>query len=123
MRLDAHDIPVFRNANLTRARVTARLDGADFSGATLSYASFVVWEERNLGGPPTSGLARCTFAGARMTGINVRGLSLTHSVFRNADLSGADLRETDLSHADFEGATLTGAKLDGAKLEGTKGLG
>ncbi len=122
MDLHARDLPIFRNADLARAQITARLDGADFSGANLSEVSFVVWEERNLGGPPTSGLARCNFSGARMNGINVRGLSLSRSVLRGADLSGADLRETDLSYADFEGAKLTGAKLEGARTEGATGL-
>lgn len=122
MSLDARDLPVFRNADLARARVTARLDGADFTEANLTDASFVVWEERNLGGPPTSGLTRCDFTGARMAGIKVRGISLSGSSFRRADLNGADLRDTDLSYADFEGATLTGANLEGARTEGAKGL-
>jgi uncharacterized protein YjbI with pentapeptide repeats len=113
---------MFRNANLAGASITARLDGADFSGANLSGTSFVVWEERDLGGPPTSGLARCDFTSAIMANINVRGLPLTRSVFRNADLTGADLRDADLSYADFEGAKLSGAKLEGALLEGATGL-
>lgn len=122
MRLDPEDLPVFRSVRMARATLTARLDGADFTEADLSEVSFVLREERDLGGPPTSGLARCNFTGAKMIGINVRGIALTRSSFRQADLSRADLRDTDLSFADFAGAVLTGARLDGAKLEGTRGL-
>lgn len=122
MTLNSADLPVFRDADLTRARVTARLGGADFAGANLTEASFVVWEERNLGGPPVSGLERCDFSGARLIGANLWGVSLIRSVFRNADLSRADLRNADLSHADFEGAIIAGANLEGAILLDTKGL-
>lgn len=118
MSFDARDLPIFRNANLANVVFTARLDGADFSGADLSNASFAVWQERNLGGAPTSGLARCTFIASKMRATNMRGLSLAHSVFQNADLREADLRDTDLTGADLTGADLTGALLEGAKLDG-----
>ena len=121
MRFDARDLPVFRNANLSGVNFTARLDGADFSGADLSNASFAIWQERDLGGAPTTGLARCNFTAARMRGINMRGLSLRQSSFQNADLSDADLRNTDLTGADLTGAVLKGAKLDGAILEDVVG--
>ncbi len=122
MNLHPSDLPLFRYSNLARSRVAARLDGADFTEANLANADFVVWEERNLGGPPVGGLQRCNFTAARMTDINVRGLSLSRAILRDADLSGADLRDTDLSHVDFEGATLANAQLDGAKMEGATGL-
>lgn len=118
MSFDARDLPIFRNANLANVVFTARLDGADFSGADLSNASFAVWQERDLGGTPTSGLARCSFIASKMRGTNMRGLSLAHSVFRNADLREADLRDTDLTGADLTDANLTGALLEGAKLDG-----
>jgi uncharacterized protein YjbI with pentapeptide repeats len=122
MRFDARDLPVFRKANMARVRLTARLDGADFRGANLSGANFTLWEERDLGGAPTTGLIRCDFTDAVMTGTSVRGLSLASSVFRNVDLSGADLRDTDFSGADLTGATLTGAKVEGAKFDGVIGM-
>jgi uncharacterized protein YjbI with pentapeptide repeats len=122
MRFDARDLPVFRNASMARVRLTARLDGADFSGSDLSGANFTLWEERDLGGAPTTGLIRCNFTEAIMTGANVRGLSLASSVFRNSDLRGADLREADFSGADLTGANLAGAQVDGAKFDGAIGL-
>lgn len=123
MRLAPVDLPILRYVNLAGATLTARLDGADFTGANLSGTSFIVWAERDNGGPPTTGLARCDFSSARMVGVDVRGVSLTGSIFRKADLTAADLRHADLSYADFEGAVLTGARFDGAQLEGAKGLG
>jgi uncharacterized protein YjbI with pentapeptide repeats len=122
MRFDPRDLPVFRAANMAGARITARLDGADFSGADLSNASFAVWQERDLGGAPTSGLARCNFTGARMRRVNMRGLSLAQASLEKADLRDADLRDTDLTGANFTGAVLKGARLDRAKLDGTVGL-
>jgi uncharacterized protein YjbI with pentapeptide repeats len=121
MRFDARDLPMFHNANMAGVRLTARLDGADFRSANLRGANFTVWEERGTGGAPTTGLIRCDFTGAVMTGANVRGLSLALSVFRNVDLTGADLRDTDFSGADLTGATLTGAKVEGAKFDGVIG--
>ena len=121
-KFDPRDLPVFRAANMAGVRITARLDGADFSGADLSNASFAVWQERDLGGAPTSGLARCNFTGARMRGVNLRGLSLTQASLKDADLSDADLRDTDLTGANLTGAVLKGARLDRAKLDGAVGL-
>ncbi|CAN1724182.1 Pentapeptide repeat-containing protein [Hyphomicrobium sp. 1Nfss2.1] len=123
MSLNPADVPTLRFVNLCGATVTARLDDADFTGANLSRARFVVWAERHNGGPPTTGLARCDFSSARMMGVDVRGVSLTGAIFRQADLTAADLRSADLSYADFEGAVLTGARFEGARLEGAKGLG
>jgi uncharacterized protein YjbI with pentapeptide repeats len=122
LSFDPPDLPTFRNANLVGVQLTARLDGADFSGADLSNASFTLWHERDLGGAPSAGLDRCDFTAAKMQGINMRGLSLTQSSFRDADLRGADLRDTDLRGANLTGALLDGAKLDDAKLDGVVGL-
>jgi uncharacterized protein YjbI with pentapeptide repeats len=122
MRFDARDLPVFRDANLAGARLTARLDGGDFSRADLTNASFTVWQERDLGGAPTTGLSRCDFTEARMRGTNLRGLSLTQASLQKADLTGADLRDADLTGANLTGAVLTNARLDGAKLDGVIGL-
>lgn len=123
LHFDKGDLPVFRRCDLSRVTLTARLDGADFSGANLTEARFVVWAERNLGGPPISGLAGCDFSGAILAALDARGVSFAYSVLRDADLSGADLRGADLSYADLEGADLSGALLDGAETYGAKGLG
>lgn len=118
----SRDLPIFRKANLAGVQLTARLEGADFSGADLSNASFSLWHERDLGGAPTTGLDRCDFTGARMRGVNMRGLSLAQALFLEADLREADLRDTDLRGANLTDALLNGTKLDGARLEGAIGF-
>lgn len=122
MSFNSHEMPVFRNANLANVQLTSRLDGADFTGADLTSASFSLWHERDLGGAPTTGLDRCDFTSAQMRGVNMRGLSLARAVFRNADLRDADLRDTDLRGSDLTGARLEGARLEGARLDGATGL-
>lgn len=121
MRFDAKDLPLFPNADLRRARITARLDGADFSGADLSGADFSPRSERDLGGAPTSGLARCRFTRAKLVGANLTGLTLALSDLRDADLRRANLSGADLSGADLTGAKLTDANLAGAKFDGAVG--
>ena len=122
LNFDARNLPIFRRANLSGAQLTARLDGADFTEADLSNASFSLWHERDLGGAPATGLNRCNFTGARMPGVNMRGLSLVQASFREADLRDADLRDCDMRNADLTGALLDGAKLRGSRLEGATGL-
>ncbi len=122
LSFDSRELPIFRRANLAGVQLTARLEGADFSGADLSNASFTLWHERDLGGAPATGLDRCDFTEARMRGVNMRGLSLARAVFREADLREADLRDTDLRSSDLTGALLDGAKLVGARLDGAIGL-
>jgi uncharacterized protein YjbI with pentapeptide repeats len=97
MRFDAKDLPSFPDADLRRARITARLDGADFSGTNLSGADFSPRSERDLGGAPTSGLARCRFTRAKLVGANLTGLTLALSDLRDADLRRANLSGADLS--------------------------
>jgi uncharacterized protein YjbI with pentapeptide repeats len=122
LNFDSRDLPLFRNANMAGVQLTARLDGADFSGADLTNASFTLWHERDLGGAPTTGLDRCNFTGTRLQGANMRGLSLAHAIFRDADLRNADLRDTNLTGADLTGALTEGTKLQGAKLTDVTGL-
>jgi uncharacterized protein YjbI with pentapeptide repeats len=122
LNFDSRDLPEFRNANMAGVQLTARLDGADFSGADLTNASFTLWHERDLGGAPTTGLDRCNFTGARLQSVNMRGLSLTQAIFRDADLRKADLRDTDLAGADLTGALVEAIRLDGARLDDVTGL-
>jgi uncharacterized protein YjbI with pentapeptide repeats len=122
LSFDSRELPVFRRANLAGVQLTARLEGADFSGADLSNASFTLWHERDLGGAPATGLDRCDFTGARMRGVNMRGLSLAYAVFRKADLRDADLRDTDLRSSDLTGALLERTRLQGARLDGVIGF-
>ena len=120
------EVPVFRNANLERAKILALLDGADFSGANLSGAS-LTWAPYNqrrshwgtgLNRSTLDGVAavRASFADLSMKQASLRAADLRHADFRNAILTGADLSDADIAHADF-----TGAKLDGASLDTARG--
>lgn len=69
------------------------------------------WLSGNLG-------RRANFFGDRFEpGVNMHGIDLTLSDFRNADLSGMDLSWANLSRADLTNANLTGANLVGAGLD------
>lgn len=77
-------------------------------------------------------LSRCNFSGAnllplmfknpdgtsRVLPVNMNGVTLRYSVFKNAKLGGIRLKGADLSFADFTGADLRKADLTGAKTDG-----
>lgn len=122
MSFDANEAPLFRGANLARAKLLARLDGADFSGADVTETNFA-WAPfarglRSWG----AGLSGCCFDGVtatrahfaelRMKFCRFRDANLQYANFADADLSGADFSNADVSHARFTGAVLTDARLD-----------
>lgn len=75
-------------------------------------------------------LERRNFTNYSLSGYDLTGASLRHTVLRDADLSHttlkiadlsyADLRMANLRGADLSGANLTSADLRGADLRGTK---
>ena len=94
-----------------------RLDGADFSGATLRDTSFYR---------------------ASLKGVNFQDADLRNTEFTGADLTGADFRnsigpfistgETNFSRTNFEGLDMHGitlyqANFRGANLKNTRGWG
>ncbi len=76
--------------------VEARLDGATFWGADLSYAKL---------------------SGADLRGTKLTGAKLTGAYLGDANLAGVDLTGVDLTGAYFGGTELTGAKFDGVVPE------
>ncbi|MGB3403921.1 MAG: pentapeptide repeat-containing protein [Microcoleaceae cyanobacterium] len=56
------------------------------------------------------------FQGARLLGVNLRGLDLSGVNFQQAYLRGADLSDIDLSNSDLMAVNLSGADLSGALL-------
>jgi uncharacterized protein YjbI with pentapeptide repeats len=124
---DPADAPNFANANLSRADIAARLDGADFSGADLSGARLgrlvATWGSFR----PRAVLNGAKFTSARMRRTDLGEAMLRFADFRGADLTEANLKGCDLSSADFTGADFTGADVtnadfDGAILKNVKGL-
>lgn len=96
------------------------LRGADLSGAQLAGANLA---ECDLG---TSSLIRAVLDGAHLAHArfdqcdarlaSARGALLSHSHWAGAALSGANLREAILQHADLRGCDLRNANLFGADL-------
>ena len=132
LAFDRADSPRFAGANLSKIRVLATFNGADFRGADLSEADFSPHEARRAGegtitNMPGNVLKSCDFTGASVKQANFSRAVLRFSKFIDADLSGANFSGADLSKADLTGARLTGADmtgadLDGAILSGVKGL-
>jgi uncharacterized protein YjbI with pentapeptide repeats len=113
------DAPKFNGANLRGARIAARLDGADFSGADLTNARIGPNERSSEAGmAPASKMLSVNFSGATMAGTDIREVDLTFGRFAGTNLAGAKLIHVDLSRADFSGADMTGADLTGSDLEG-----
>lgn len=112
MTAPANDAPNFRGANLKNARIFARLNRADFSGANLEGTYCAPFGKTGF----IEVIWRTELTGANLKGANLARADFTHALFNFADLSGADLSGAILINADFSGATLTGANLAGADL-------
>ncbi|GAB3670217.1 pentapeptide repeat-containing protein [Salinisphaera aquimarina] len=105
--------PVFKGADLSGARVIAKLSQGNDAEADFSKAS--------LGadmGNQSMGLMRFEAEGADLTNANFSGASLNHALFKFANLTGADFRDADLRSAEFNGANLSNAKFAGADASG-----
>jgi uncharacterized protein YjbI with pentapeptide repeats len=128
LAFDPAEAPRFVGANLSRARIIARLDGADFTGANLAFASLASDDQRSvITTSPRVVLIGCNFSGASLKGADLAYVIFTFAKFRGADLSDsilahADLSKADLSGADLSNADMTDADLDGAILTGARGL-
>jgi uncharacterized protein YjbI with pentapeptide repeats len=112
--------PDFSNADLSDARITARLDGARFVGANLTNAVIgpqpAVWGSYR----PRAIFDGCNFMGAVLSNANLNNASLRYTNFAGADLSGAKLKNSDFTKADLSGADLSGADVTNADFDGSK---
>lgn len=134
-------------ANLNGVRLThAKLDRADFEGASLLMAEFA---NAHLAGANLAGsdLERANFGGANLKLANLENgyllganlesadladanlasatlikASLKNAVLRGANLQGADLLEADLAGADLYSADIEGAILERANIAGVTGF-
>jgi uncharacterized protein YjbI with pentapeptide repeats len=126
--IDHSDAPKFAGANLRGARIAARLDGTDFSGADLTNARLGPNERSSEAGmAPASKMLGMNFSSATLVGMDMREVDCTFCRFTGAKLPGAKFIHVDLSKADFSGADLTDADLsesnvEGANLSGVKGF-
>ena len=107
---DPKDAPILVGANLSGAKVIARLNG-NAEGANFAHADLGA-DIRNQ----SMGMLRTDFSGANLRHARFTDAMLSYALMRFADLTGADLRGARLIYADLSGADLTGADLTGADL-------
>lgn len=125
---DRASSPKFFGANLTRVRLVARLDGADFRNAKLTQANLAPYGDTTQNTLTRRAvLVSCDFSGAHLEGADLSHAILRFANFKNANLtrvnlSGADLTMANLSGADLTDANIAGANFDGANLLATRGL-
>ncbi len=127
--LDAQkgEIPIFKGANLTGARVQARFTGGDLRGATFAGGDVSAHlNNQSMGLMHTelgsANLAGADFSHAMMGHADLSFADLTGVNFEGADLTRADLTGADASGANFAGANLDGTEMADTKLTGAKGL-
>lgn len=121
------EIPVFKGANLTGARVQARFTGGNLAGAMFTGADVSAHMNNQ-----SMGLMRTEMGGADLAGADFSGADLGHALlayanlhgakFSGAKLNDADLTGVDATGANFTDADLTGADFTNAKLIGAIGL-
>jgi uncharacterized protein YjbI with pentapeptide repeats len=125
---DRASSPKFFGANLSRARLVARLDGADFRNARLAHANLAPYGDTTQNTlTRRSVMIACDFSGAVLRGADLSEAVLQFSNFENAVLaranfSGADLTMANLTGADLTGANVADANFYGADLRGARGL-
>jgi uncharacterized protein YjbI with pentapeptide repeats len=113
MQTQPQEAASFVGANLSGARVTARLSLDDMHGANLSHIQASA-DMRNQ----SMGLIRTEFSQTNLNDANFKDAALAHVNFQFAKLARANFSGADLSYADFTGANLTDADLTGANTTG-----
>jgi len=118
---------IFKDANLSNARVIGTLGKVDMSGINATNGRFGL----DVGNQPM-GQMKFDSVGGNFEGANFEGADLNIAAFtfgnlrnanlRNANLNRADLVSADLTGADLTGADLTDADVDNANFKDTKGL-
>jgi len=125
---DRASSPMFFGADLSGARLVARLDGADFRNANLEHANLAPYGDTTQNTLTRRSLMiACDFSGATLKRANLSEAILRFANFQNANLTHANLSGADLTMANLSGANLTHANIvdanfDGANLQATQGL-
>lgn len=127
LQAEKGEIPIFKGANFSGARVQARftdgeLQGAKFDGGDISAHlnnQSMGLMHTEMGGADLKG---ADFAKTNMGHADLSFSDLKGANFKGADLTRADLTGADASGADFAGANLDGTEMSGTKLDGAKGL-
>lgn len=124
----AASAPNFEGADLSRARIMARLSRTNLRGANLTESRLGPPARGNeLKTPKQTDLSGAILIGARLRRADLSRTNLVFADLTNADLAEADFGGADLSRAVLIGANVAGANFDdtdlnGAVLTGLKGL-
>lgn len=121
------EIPIFKDANLSGARVQARFTAGDLRGTKFVGADLSAHLKNQSMGLMHTEMGSANLAGADLSKANLGHIDMTFANLRGVDFTDADLTRADLSGADatgasFAGADLTGAVLDRTTLTEAKGL-
>ncbi|MEM1371303.1 MAG: pentapeptide repeat-containing protein [Pseudomonadota bacterium] len=121
LAFNTSQVATFARADLSEARVLARLYGADFRGAVLVGADFSALSagRATIASVPYNFLTGGNFDGADLRGANFSHAEMNFVSFRGADLRDANFAKSALVKADFASAKLDGAIFDGADLRDT----
>jgi uncharacterized protein YjbI with pentapeptide repeats len=111
------EAPTFAGADLSGARIVARLGRANLRGAKLADVRMGA-DGRELRTNLLNDLSGCDLTGADLSRADLRAVRLAFAHLAQADLAGANLSRADLWHADLTGADLTNTDLTGATIEG-----
>ena len=121
------EVPIFKGANMTNARVQARFTGGDLRGARFVNGDVSAHLANQSMGLMHTEMSSANLRGADFSGTNMGHADLSYADIQGANFAGADLTRADLTGAEarganFAGATLAGAELADTKLSGAKGL-
>lgn len=113
METSASMAPMLPGADLSGARIVARLNWANMQNARFVDARMGA-DMKNQ----SMGLMRVDLSSANLAGADFSGADLSHALMRFTKLMGARLAGANLANADLSGADLTGADLTGADVTG-----
>ncbi|HSY85978.1 MAG TPA: pentapeptide repeat-containing protein [Verrucomicrobiae bacterium] len=127
METSAAQAPILPEADLSGARIVARLNWANMQGAKFVDARMGADMKNQSMGLMRVDMSSANLAGADFTGADLFHASMRFTKLMGANLAGARLALADLSGADLTGADLTGADVSDADftqavLTGAKGL-
>ena len=111
METSAAQAPILPGADLSGARIVARLSWANMQGAKFVDALMGA-DMKNQ----SMGLMRAELSSANLAGADFSGADLRHALMRFTKLMGANLAGANLAKADLSGANLTDADLTGADV-------
>ncbi len=117
------EIPIFKGANLTGARVQARFTGGDLEGAKFTGGDVSAHLNNQSMGLMHTEMGSANLAGADFSHANMGHADLSFADLHGANFAGADLARADLTGADASGADFGDANLDGTEMADTKLVG